>query len=126
VSGHVHSTARISNVEETPNNRKVTITLEDTKWMKYVLPKGYIAVDGTSLTVGEVRLQVSAMGEAQMMCQPRGCKDCADWTTGRLAMCGPEGSSIIWRSASSLKSHHHAGTQALKCRKSCGMLSGDK
>uniref|UniRef100_A0A7S3RAB6 Lumazine-binding domain-containing protein n=1 Tax=Dunaliella tertiolecta TaxID=3047 RepID=A0A7S3RAB6_DUNTE len=54
VSGHVHSTARISNVEETPNNRRVTITLEDPKWMKYILPKGYIAVDGTSLTVGEV------------------------------------------------------------------------
>lgn len=24
------------------------------RWMKYIFPKGYIAVDGTSLTVGEV------------------------------------------------------------------------
>lgn len=55
VSGHVHTTARISAVEETPNNRRVTLTLADPAWMKYVLPKGYIAVDGTSLTVGEVR-----------------------------------------------------------------------
>ena len=54
VSGHVHTTARISNIEQTPNNRKVTLTLQDPSWMKYVLPKGYIAVDGTSLTVGEV------------------------------------------------------------------------
>ena len=54
MSGHVHTTARISNIEQTPNNRKVTLTLQDPSWMKYVLPKGYIAVDGTSLTVGEV------------------------------------------------------------------------
>jgi hypothetical protein len=25
--------------------------------MKYIMPKGYIAVDGTSLTVGEVRMR---------------------------------------------------------------------
>lgn len=54
VSGHVHTTATISNIETFPNNRKVTITLNDERWAKYVLPKGYIAVDGTSLTVGEV------------------------------------------------------------------------
>ncbi|KAL6763598.1 hypothetical protein V8C86DRAFT_1824296 [Haematococcus lacustris] len=54
VSGHVHTTATITNVEVSPNNRRVTMTLPEEQWMKYILPKGYVAVDGTSLTVGEV------------------------------------------------------------------------
>lgn len=54
VSGHVHTTAKIVAVEDTPNNRRVSFQLSDPKWVKYVLPKGYIAVDGCSLTVGEV------------------------------------------------------------------------
>lgn len=28
--------------------------MRDPEWMKYILPKGYIAVDGCSLTIGEV------------------------------------------------------------------------
>lgn len=34
--------------------RRVSFQLSDPKWIKYVLPKGFIAVDGCSLTVGEV------------------------------------------------------------------------
>lgn len=54
VSGHVHCKASISNVEATEDNRRISFTLQDPKFIKYVLPKGYIAVDGCSLTVGEV------------------------------------------------------------------------
>jgi riboflavin synthase len=54
VSGHVHCVARVSNVEQTENNRRVTFQVSDSKWMKYIFPKGYIAIDGCSLTVGEV------------------------------------------------------------------------
>jgi riboflavin synthase len=54
VSGHVHTKAVISAVEETPNNRRVVFELPDDSWMKYILPKGFISVDGCSLTVGEV------------------------------------------------------------------------
>lgn len=54
VSGHVHCTATIAEVQQTENNRRVTFELPDDKWMKYVLPKGFISVDGCSLTVGEV------------------------------------------------------------------------
>jgi riboflavin synthase len=54
VSGHVHCTAKIVEVHETDNNKRVTFELPDDKWMKYVLPKGFISVDGCSLTVGEV------------------------------------------------------------------------
>jgi riboflavin synthase len=54
VSGHVHTTARIKEVEDAPNNRKVVFELADAQWAKYVLPKGFIAVDGCSLTVCDV------------------------------------------------------------------------
>eukprot|EP00775_Hariotina_reticulata_P006059 gene6059-6297_t len=55
VSGHVHCTAKILKIEDSENNRRVTFQLPEKKWMKYILPKGFIAVDGCSLTVGEVR-----------------------------------------------------------------------
>lgn len=54
VSGHVHCRASIIKVEDTPNNRRIVFQLEDSKFSKYVLPKGFISVDGCSLTVGEV------------------------------------------------------------------------
>uniref|UniRef100_A0A383VR57 Lumazine-binding domain-containing protein n=1 Tax=Tetradesmus obliquus TaxID=3088 RepID=A0A383VR57_TETOB len=54
LSGHVHCTASIIQVEDTANNRRLSFRLSDPKFAKYVLPKGFIAVDGCSLTVGEV------------------------------------------------------------------------
>jgi riboflavin synthase len=54
VSGHVHCTADIVEVVDTELNRKVVFQTSDVKLIKYVLPKGFIAVDGCSLTVGEV------------------------------------------------------------------------
>jgi riboflavin synthase len=38
---------------DTDNNREVVFEL-DPRWSKYILPKGFVAVDGCSLTVGEV------------------------------------------------------------------------
>lgn len=54
VSGHVHSTAEITLVDETEDNRRLQFRVNETSWMKYIMPKGYIGVDGCSLTVGEV------------------------------------------------------------------------
>jgi riboflavin synthase len=54
VSGHVHCTAAIAEVVDTENNRKVVFETSDRGLIKYVLPKGFIAIDGCSLTVGEV------------------------------------------------------------------------
>lgn len=54
VSGHVHCTAAVVDVVDTENNRKVVFELSDRGLIKYVLPKGFIAIDGCSLTVGEV------------------------------------------------------------------------
>ncbi|KAI8476324.1 MAG: riboflavin synthase [Monoraphidium minutum] len=54
VSGHVHTKAAIVAVEESPNNRRLVFELADGAFIKYILPKGFVAVDGCSLTVGEV------------------------------------------------------------------------
>ena len=55
VSGHVSCTARVAEVKDLENNtRKLTFELPDERWMKYVLPKGFIAVNGCSLTIGDV------------------------------------------------------------------------
>ena len=53
VSGHVHTVAKVSEVERTANNVRYQIRVPG-EYLKYVLPKGYVAVDGISLTVGEV------------------------------------------------------------------------
>jgi riboflavin synthase len=53
VSGHVSGTCPIAAVEETPTNRAMTFQA-DPSWMRYLLPKGFVALDGCSLTVSDV------------------------------------------------------------------------
>lgn len=50
LSGHVVGTARVSQIENSPNNRRITFT-GDPEWMKFVFEKGYLAINGASLTV---------------------------------------------------------------------------
>jgi riboflavin synthase len=52
VSGHVFGTAVIHQRIVEGNNFTLVIAC-DPEWMKYILPKGFIAVDGSSLTVGK-------------------------------------------------------------------------
>jgi riboflavin synthase len=52
VSGHVFGTGSIHQRISNENNLTLVIQCEPS-WMKYILPKGFIAVDGSSLTVGE-------------------------------------------------------------------------
>jgi len=55
VSGHVHTTASLCEQERTGDrNVRFRVRLGDPEYAKYVLPKGYVAIDGISLTVGEV------------------------------------------------------------------------
>jgi riboflavin synthase len=54
VSGHIHTTATIVSIEEQGANVCLRLRLADASWSKYILQKGFIAVDGCSLTVGEV------------------------------------------------------------------------
>jgi len=54
MSGHIMGTAEVTQVLESENNRQVWFRLPEAL-RKYVFTKGYIGIDGISLTVGEVR-----------------------------------------------------------------------
>ncbi|MBE0350780.1 MULTISPECIES: riboflavin synthase subunit alpha [Pseudoalteromonas] len=53
VSGHIHCMANITSIIHEQNNCKMHLAI-DPKWQKYVLYKGFVSVNGASLTVGEV------------------------------------------------------------------------
>lgn len=53
LSGHVHTTATIAEIDRPENNVTIWFDVPE-QWMRYVFPKGYIAVNGASLTIGEV------------------------------------------------------------------------
>jgi len=53
MSGHILCTAEVSRVIESANNRQVWFRIP-AQWTKYVFTKGYIGIDGISLTIGEV------------------------------------------------------------------------
>lgn len=50
MSGHVLGTAEIVRIEEPENNKIVTLRVPK-EWMRYILQKGFIGLDGCSLTV---------------------------------------------------------------------------
>ncbi len=54
VQGHVDTTARLIEVREEGNGRVLKFQLDDASYMRYIVPKGSIAVDGISLTVVDV------------------------------------------------------------------------
>jgi riboflavin synthase len=53
MSGHISCTAEVTRVKESPNNRRLWFR-PPPEYLKYILPKGYIGVDGISLTIGVV------------------------------------------------------------------------
>lgn len=53
LSGHVHALATLADIRDSENNRTLYFSVEP-RWLRYIFPKGFIAVDGASLTVGEV------------------------------------------------------------------------
>lgn len=52
LSGHVDFQARLDGIRQPQNNHVLRIAVP-APWMRYVFPKGYIAVNGASLTVAE-------------------------------------------------------------------------
>ncbi|MEN0614533.1 riboflavin synthase subunit alpha [Klebsiella indica] len=54
MSGHIMTTAEVVKILTSENNRQIWFKVQDPALMKYILYKGYIGVDGISLTVGEV------------------------------------------------------------------------
>nr|VFJ73191.1 MAG: riboflavin synthase alpha chain [Candidatus Kentron sp. FW] len=53
MSGHIIATARVVRVEPTENNHQVWFQVPESI-RKYIFDKGYIGIDGISLTVGNV------------------------------------------------------------------------
>lgn len=54
MSGHIMTTAEICKILTSENNREIWFKPQDSEQMKYILHKGFIGIDGISLTVGEV------------------------------------------------------------------------
>lgn len=53
VSGHIHSLAAVTSIEHYEDNCSLYINIEP-RWLKYIMHKGFIAINGVSLTVGKV------------------------------------------------------------------------
>ena len=53
MSGHILCTGQVEEIEASENNRRIRIRLPE-NLHKYLFTKGYIGVDGISLTIGEV------------------------------------------------------------------------
>lgn len=53
LSGHVHCMGIVSAIEEPENNRRLAFSVPP-EWRPYLISKGYIAVDGASLTIAEL------------------------------------------------------------------------
>jgi riboflavin synthase len=54
VSGHISGTGRIAAVQADGARHTLRVAVPP-EWLKYILPKGFIAIDGSSLTVGETQ-----------------------------------------------------------------------
>jgi riboflavin synthase len=53
ISGHVSGIVKISEIKKSTNNHILFLEAND-ELIKYIFPKGYISLNGISLTVGEV------------------------------------------------------------------------
>lgn len=53
LSGHIHATAQVVAIDRPENNRTLHFQLPEA-WSRYLFAKGYIAVNGASLTIGAV------------------------------------------------------------------------
>ncbi|WP_173496915.1 riboflavin synthase subunit alpha [Shewanella sp. ISTPL2] len=53
LSGHIHTKAKVIDISHTEQHYDLTLGIEP-KWMDYIFYKGFVGVNGCSLTVGEV------------------------------------------------------------------------
>lgn len=54
MSGHIMTKAAVGRIFQSENNREIWFKPEDASLMKYILHKGFVGIDGISLTVGDV------------------------------------------------------------------------
>lgn len=52
LSGHIHTQAEVVRVEPDDANLAIYLQVPE-QWHEFILPKGYISLDGASLTIGE-------------------------------------------------------------------------
>ncbi|MES9940113.1 MAG: riboflavin synthase subunit alpha [Candidatus Thiodiazotropha sp. 6PLUC2] len=53
MSGHILCTAEVVNLRVSENNHQIRFRLPE-RWKRYIFTKGYIGIDGISLTIGDV------------------------------------------------------------------------
>lgn len=53
LSGHIIDTARVVDISDSENNRRITFQGQP-EWLKFVFHKGFLAVNGCSLTVADL------------------------------------------------------------------------
>ncbi|MES2958432.1 MAG: riboflavin synthase subunit alpha [Pseudomonadota bacterium] len=61
LSGHIDFRVRVAEVRRPENNRLLRLAVP-APWMRYVFAKGYIALDGASLTVAEAQRESDGSG----------------------------------------------------------------
>ncbi|WP_422667072.1 riboflavin synthase subunit alpha [Buchnera aphidicola] len=54
VSGHIFNTAEISRISQSGKNYSLWLKINDKKMMKYFFYRGFICLDGISLTIGKI------------------------------------------------------------------------
>ncbi|MGC3872923.1 riboflavin synthase subunit alpha [Halomonas sp. GXIMD04776] len=54
MSGHIICMAELTDIEEAPNNKRLWFELP-TEYARFLFEKGYIGIDGISLTIGDVQ-----------------------------------------------------------------------
>lgn len=69
LSGHIDFNATLQSVREPDNNRVLRIGVP-APWMRYIFAKGYIAVDGASLTVAEAWRETDGSGAFEVWLIP--------------------------------------------------------
>ncbi|SFU31462.1 riboflavin synthase subunit alpha [Halomonas korlensis] len=78
MSGHVIATAGLVDIDEAPDNRRLWFELSH-ELGRFLFDKGYIGVDGISLTIGEVRQPDAVHG-------PRFCVNLIPETLARTVL----------------------------------------
>ena len=78
MSGHIMAQAELVELDESPNNRRLWFELPHALG-RFLFAKGYIGVDGASLTIGEVRRATAEHG-------PRFCVDLIPETLHRTIL----------------------------------------
>ena len=54
LSGHIHQTVTISHIDKPENNWILWFNITP-EWKQYIFPKGFVALNGCSLTIGEIK-----------------------------------------------------------------------